>query len=130
MEQDQNAGICFDSSIAFKLLNGAVRSPDAAWIKNERWANLTEKEKEQFPPLCPDFVVEIKSSSDVLFSQENKMAEWLSNGRKLAWLINPAEKFTLVFYNDEVKCISFTETLLGETVLNGFELRPNSIFKL
>jgi Uma2 family endonuclease len=124
LEQDQNAGICFDSSIAFKLLNGAVRSPDGA--------NLTEKEKEkeQFPPLCPDFIVEIKSSSDVLFSQENKMAEWLSNGRKLAWLINPAEKFTLVFYNDEVKCISFTETLLRETALNGFELRLNSIFKL
>jgi Uma2 family endonuclease len=76
-------GNCFDSSTAFKLPNGSVRSPDTAWIKMERWNSLSTKEKEQFPPLCPDFLIEIKSPSDTLKAQKAKMnglptaADWL-----------------------------------------------------
>ncbi len=123
-------GICFDSSTAFKLPNNAVRSPDAAWIRNERWTNLTDKEKEQFPPLCPDFVIEIKSASDVLTSLINKMNEWIGNGTRLAWLVNPEEKLTYVFTLDgRMRTVSFEEIATGESVLEGFEIRLSSVFK-
>ena len=123
-------GICFDSSTAFKLPNNAVRSPDAAWVKNERWMSLTDKEKEQFPPLCPDFIVEIKSASDVLTSLKNKMNEWIANGTRLAWLVNPEEKLTYVFTADGgVSTVSFEEIVTGESVLEDFKIILSSIFK-
>jgi Uma2 family endonuclease len=121
-------GICFDSSTAFKLQNGAVRSPDAAWIKVDRWNSLSDKEREQFPPLCPDFIIEIKSLSDVLITQKNKMAEWVANGSRLAWLIDPKEKITYVFYAGQVKIIPFGDVLIGESVLEGFEITLGSVF--
>ena len=122
-------GICFDSSTAFKLPNGAVRSPDAAWIKVDRWNSLTDKEREQFPPLCPDFVIEIRSLSDVLITQKNKMAEWVANGSRLAWLINPEEKLTYVFHEAAVKTVPFGEKLTGEAVLESFEITLSTFFK-
>jgi Uma2 family endonuclease len=122
-------GFCFDSSTAFRLPTSAVRSPDSAWVKSERWNALTEKEKEQFPPLCPDFILEIKSSSDTLAASKNKMDEWVRNGATLAWLINPEEKLTYVYFANQIMTIPFTETLSGEPVLKGFEIRLSSIFK-
>ena len=123
-------GICFDSSTAFKLPNNAVRSPDAAWVKNERWMSLTDKEKEQFPPLCPDFIVEIKSASDVLTSLKNKMNEWIANGTRLAWLVNPEEKLTYIFTKDgSARTVSFEQRLTGEYVLEGLEITLSSVFK-
>lgn len=125
----KNEGICFDSSTAFKLPNGAVRSPDVAWIKSGRWKALSEKEKEQFPPLCPDFVIEIKSPSDNLSPQKNKMEEWVASGCKLAWLINPEESLTYVYFNGKIHSAGFDEKLSGQEVINGFEIQLNGIFK-
>jgi Uma2 family endonuclease len=125
----QKMGFCFDSSTAFRLLTSAVRSPDAAWVKKERWNALTEKEREQFPPLCPDFVLEIKSPSDTLVASKNKMDEWVRNGATLAWLINPEEKLTYVYFANQVKTIPFSENLSGESVLKGFEIKLSSIFR-
>jgi Uma2 family endonuclease len=123
------SGICFDSSTAFRLPNSAVRSPDVAWVKNESWNALTEKEREQFPPLCPDFILEIKSPSDLLSASRNKMDEWVRNGATLAWFINPEEKLTYVYFANQIKTIPFSETLSGEPVLKGFEIKLSSIFK-
>ena len=125
----RRGGICFDSSTAFKLPNGAVRSPHAAWIKVDRWNSLTDKEREQFPPLCPDFVIEIRSLSDVLITQKNKMAEWVANGSRLAWLINTEEKLTYVFHEAAVKTVPFGEKLTGEAVLESFEITLSTFFK-
>ena len=127
--RQHKSGICFDSSTAFRLPNSAVRSPDAAWVTVERWNQLSEKEKEQFPPLCPDFVLEIKSASDQLSSLKSKMDEWVANGCRLAWLINPEDKTTLVYSSSQIKIISFQEVLSGESVMQGLELVLRSIFK-
>lgn len=124
----RQGGICFDSSTGFKLPNGAVRSPDAAWIKIERWNALSEKEKDQFPPLCPDFVIEIKSSSDNLQFQKNKMEEWVANGCRLAWLISPEERITYIYSKGMIKSISFDDKLLGEEIVQGFEITMKNFF--
>lgn len=121
-------GICFDSSTAFKLPNSAVRSPDAAWIQSERWNALSDKEKEQFPPLCPDFVIEIKSSSDNLPNLKDKMKEWMANGCKLAWLINPEEQITYCYFDNQEYTASFEELLSGQLILKGFEIQLKDIF--
>jgi Uma2 family endonuclease len=115
-------GETFDSSTAFRLENTAVRSPDAAWVSKERWARLTETEKEQFPPICPDFVIELLSVSDEITNVQNKMREWIANGCRLAWLINPYENKTYIYKHGEKTEIveSFEGTISGGDVLKGF----------
>ncbi len=82
-------GAVFDSSTGFKLPNGADRSPDAAWIPRSRLANLTARQKEKFLPLCPDFVIELLSPTDALSTTQAKITEYIENGSKLGWLIDP-----------------------------------------
>lgn len=82
-------GVCFDSSTCFKLPNGADRSPDVSWIKQERWETLTPEQKEKFPSIAPDFVLEIMSPTDSLKKTQEKMQEYMDNGIKLGWLIDP-----------------------------------------
>ena len=82
-------GAVFDSSTGFKLPNGADRSPDAAWIPLSRLATLTAGEKEKFPPLCPDFVIELLSPSDKLADVQAKLTEYIENGTRLGWLLDP-----------------------------------------
>lgn len=117
-----NLGEAFDSSTAFRLENTAVRSPDAAWVSKERWGNLTEKEKEQFPPICPDFVVELLSISDDLANTQAKVREWIANGCRMAWLINPYEQKIYIYrHGGKTEIIaSFEGKLSGEEVLKGF----------
>ena len=79
-------GIAFDSSTCFKLPNGADRSPDASWIKLERWDALSDEEKQKFPPICPDFVIELLSPSDSLKTTQEKMQEYIDNGVRLGIL--------------------------------------------
>ncbi|MES2731154.1 MAG: Uma2 family endonuclease [Bacteroidota bacterium] len=115
-------GIAFDSSTGFVLPNGAMRSPDACWISQERWQALTWEEKKHFPPLCPDFVVELRSSSDNLKILQKKMQEWQENGCQLAWLID-AEEEKVYLYRPQCEVevvIGFDAVLLGERVLPGF----------
>ena len=87
-EQD-GTGLAFDSSTMFQLPNSAYRSPDAAWILLKRWEVLASEERQAFPPICPDFVVELRSPSDTLKAAQNKMQEYMDNGARLGWLINP-----------------------------------------
>ena len=90
--QQTKLGEVFDSSTGFKLPNGATRSPDTAWIKKDRWNSLTPQQKKQLIPLCPDFLIELRSDSDSLSELQKKMQEYLSNGLALGWLIDLQNK--------------------------------------
>ena len=115
-------GLTFDSSTAFKLPNGATRSPDACWISDSRWAQLTDEQQEKFPPIAPDFVVELMSKSDSLNDAKAKMQEYITNGVLLGWLINMKEKEVLIYRADGTisKHTNFDQPILGEDVLPGF----------
>lgn len=116
-------GIGFDSSSGFTLPNGATRSPDATWIKLERWNALTEKQKASFAPICPDFVIELRSASDSLSSLQQKMAEYIANGTLLGWLIDRQNQTVHIYRPDQEPVIlDAPETVSGEPELLGFEL--------
>lgn len=120
-------GVCFDSNALFILGNKARRSPDLSWIRLERWNKLTSEEKKSFPPICPDFVIELRSPSDTLKVLKAKMQEYIENGAQLGWLIDPQKKKVYV-YRPGVAVEEFNnpETLSGEPVLKGFvlDLKP------
>ena len=121
-------GIAFDSSTCFKLPNRAERSPDASWVKKERWNALTPAQKEKFPPLCPDFVVELRSPSDSLEKVRSKMQEYMENGASLGWLINPKNKQVEIYrLNQNVEILENPATVSGENVLPGFVLSLEQI---
>jgi Uma2 family endonuclease len=116
-------GVGFDSSTGFTLPNGAERSPDAAWVKRSRWEALTQEEREEFPPLCPDFVVELRSRTDSLRTLQAKMQEYVANGALLGWLIDPLQKKVYVYRPaSEVVCLDDPKTISGDPVLPGFVL--------
>lgn len=116
-------GVVFDSSSGFKLPNGADRSPDASWVKLERWHTLTPKEQEGFAPLCPDFVVELRSKSDNMEPLREKMREYIANGSRLGWLIDRKnQKVEIYRQNGDVEILDNSTTLSGEEVLPGFIL--------
>lgn len=116
-------GEVFSSSTIFKLPNGGDRSPDAAWVKSERWDALTPEQKIKFPPLCPDFVIELRSESDRLKPLQEKMQEYLDSGLRLGWLINPQDRQVEIYRsNQEVERVKWPVTLSGENVLPGFLL--------
>ena len=116
-------GKSFDSSTGFKFPNGAERSPDASWVKMERWNALTPVEKERFAPLCPDFVVELMSLSDSTEKTRAKMREYIDNGARLGWLINRQQQQVEIYHpNGEVEILQCPQTLSGEDVLLGFVL--------
>lgn len=116
-------GLTFDSSTEFNLPGGGKRSPDVSWIKLERWNNLTEQQQETFPPICPDFVVELRSKSDNLKSLQDKMQEYLDSGLRLGWLINPHNKQVEIYRQGQQKeTLENPTTLSGEDVLPGFVL--------
>lgn len=119
-----NLGFVYDSSTGFRLLNGAVRSPDAAWVAAERYNDLTPDERRKFPPLCPDFLVELVSESDTQKDIEDKMAEYIAAGCRLGWLINPKTQTAKVYRaNGSIDVIpNFEGSLSGEDVLPGFTL--------
>ncbi len=116
-------GVVFSSSTVFKLPRGGDRSPDAAWVSQARWDALTPEEQEKFPPLCPDFVIELRSKSDRLRPLQAKMQEYLASGLKLGWLINPQDQWVEIYRRGKnVEVIETPTILLGEDVLLGFEL--------
>jgi Uma2 family endonuclease len=122
-------GVVFDSSTGFKLSNGSDRSPDAAWIPIEKWNNLTSEQQEKFLPLCPDFVVELSSPTDNLKVLQDKMQEYLDNGTRLGWLINPQDKQVEIYRpGREKEILDHPITLSGEEVLPGFVLNLQSIW--
>lgn len=116
-------GKVFSSSTIFKLPSGGDRSPDAAWIRLDRWENLTQEEQEGFLPLCPDFVIELRSRTDSLKPLQEKMQEYLNSGLRLGWLINPQDEQVEIYrLNQAVEVVKFPATLSGEDVLPGFTL--------
>ena len=116
-------GKVFSSSTIFTLPNGAKRSPDVAWVKSDRWESLTLEEQEKFPPLCPDFVIELRSCTDSLSQLQEKMQEYLNSGLQLGWLINPQEQQVEIYRpNQAIEIVQLPAILSGEKVLPGFIL--------
>ncbi|MGB3651304.1 MAG: Uma2 family endonuclease [Rivularia sp. (in: cyanobacteria)] len=116
-------GVVFDSSTGFHLPNGANRSPDASWVKLERWEALTAEEKQGFAPICPDFVVELRSPSDNMKPLREKMQEYIQNGAKLGWLIDRKNRKVEVYRQGfDVEILDNPASLSGENILPGFIL--------
>lgn len=116
-------GFTFSSSTIFKLPNGADRSPDVAWIRRERWEALTPEQRRKFPPIAPDFVIELRSATDNLEMLREKMREYLDAGVRLGWLINPQQQQVEIYrVGQEVEVRNLPAELSGEDVLPGFSL--------
>lgn len=116
-------GVAYDSSAGFVLPNGATRSPDAAWIRRDRFEQLNERQKSRFVPLCPDFVVEVRSPSDSMPTLRRKMEEYRANGAALGWLIDPDDRRVEVYRQaTNVQTLEAPATVMGDPVLPGFTL--------
>ena len=121
-------GIGFDSSTGFRLPNGAIRSPDVAWLRRDRLEAIDPSPSE-FLPLCPDFVIELRSASDALAPLQTKMQEYLENGVQLGWLINPSEQQVEIYVpHRPVEVLQSPSWVSGEPVLPGFVLNLEQIF--
>jgi Uma2 family endonuclease len=126
-------GVAFDSSTIFALPNGGRRSPDVSWVKLERWKSLTLIEQQGFPPIAPDFVIELVSPSDLKSQRykdlQLKMQEYLDNGVKLGWLIEPSAKTVAIYRSGkQVEILNNPQSLSGEDILPGFTLDLTEIF--
>ncbi len=129
LEAHESLGIAFDSSGGFQLPNGAIRSPDAAWIQRDRWERLTPQERAGFAPLCPDFVVELRSKSDNLQDLQDKLQEYMDNGCQLGWLIDPQRRRVEIYRAEQpVEVLEQPNTLSGESILPGFTLSLTRIW--
>ena len=117
------SGLVFDSSGAFKLPNGATRAPDVAWVRRSRWDALTAKERRGFAPLCPDFVLELRSPSDDVSTLQAKMEEFVANGARLGWLIDPTSRRVHIYRGDgSVEILEDPASVSGEATLPDFVL--------
>jgi Uma2 family endonuclease len=122
-------GVVFDSSTGFVLANGARRSPDLAWVRRERWEALSEEEQEGFAPLCPDFVIELRSRSDNLPPLQEKMEEWIANGASMAWMLDQLRKRVYIYRpNQPLETVGDPETVAGDPLLPGFILNLRDIW--
>ncbi|MEG4324581.1 Uma2 family endonuclease [Microcoleus sp. herbarium5] len=127
--RQNRTGIGFDSSAGFTLPNGAIKSSDAAWVKLEKWNALTPEQQQKFAPICPDFVVELRSPSDQLQSLKDKLQEYIDNGVSLGWLIDRKNRRVYIYRpNREVEYLDNPATLSGESILPGFVLDLASIW--
>lgn len=116
-------GKVFSSSTIFKLPNGGDRSPDAAWVALSRWNKLTPEQQKKFPPLCPDFVIELRSETDRLKPLQDKMQEYLDSGLKLGWLINPQDQQIEIYRaGKQAEILEFPAKVTGDDLLPGFIL--------
>jgi Uma2 family endonuclease len=125
----EGTGVVFDSSTGFLLPNGAERSPDAAWVRRARWEALTPAQRGKFPPLCPDFVIELRSPSDDLAEQQAKMEEYRACGAALGWLIDPTTRRAFVYRPDaQVEALDDPTELAADPILPGFVLPLASVW--
>ena len=127
--EEEGSGFVFDSSTVFILPNGAKRSPDVCWIRRERWETLSPDEQNGFPPLGPDFVLELRSPPDRFLTLQDKMQEYLDNGARLGWLIDPFERVVYIYRPGEaVERLDDPREVSGEPVLAGFVLQLGNIW--
>ncbi|HEY9825032.1 MAG TPA: Uma2 family endonuclease [Stenomitos sp.] len=128
--EQSNLGEVFDSSTCFRLPSGGDRSPDVAWVEKSRWEALTPEQQRKFPPLCPDFVLELLSPSDNLHITQLKMQEYLGSGARLGWLINPQDQQVEIYRPGQpVEILNAPATLSGESVLVGLTLTLDWLWK-
>jgi Uma2 family endonuclease len=122
-------GEAFSSSTVFKLPKGSQRSPDLAWIENSRWNALTPEQRQKFPPIAPDFVIELRSETDSLSDLQAKMREYQDNGVRLGWLINPKGQTVEIYrLGQDIEILQSPCSLSGEDVLPGFTLNLSKIW--
>ena len=123
-------GFVFPSSTGFVLPNTAIKSPDVAWISRERWAQVPPELRKKFAPICPDFVIEVKSESDTWAEHEEKMCEYINNGCRLGWLLDPAERVYSIFepHNLQPEKQPFG-IISGGNVLEGLEIDLRTVFE-
>lgn len=127
--KQDGTGLSFDSSTGFTLPNGAVRSPDASWMSRDRWEAIPEAERNRFSHIAPDFVVELRSPSDSLYMLQTKMEEYIENGVRLGWLIDPFQRRVHVYRPGQTaEILEDPETVSGESVLPGFTFDPQEIW--
>ena len=128
--QNEELGEYFDSSTGYELPNGANRSPDASWVKRERWESLTLAQKESFIPLSPDFVIELQSNSDRSSDLQAKMQEYIANGTQLGWLISPKQQQVEIYRADRsIEVLQKPTIVSGENLLPGFQLNLDWMWK-
>jgi Uma2 family endonuclease len=127
--QQDGTGVVYESSAGFRLPNGAVRSPDASWIRKDRLAALTPEQRTGFWAICPDSVAELRSAADSLSTLQTKMEEYRDNGAQLGWLIDPeARKIYVYRPGQPVETLDDPATVSGDPVLPGFVLDAAPVF--
>ncbi len=124
-----NHGKAFSSSVLFTLPDGSKCGPDASWIATERWEALSKEDRETFAPICPDFVIEMRSRSDRLMDLQKKMGDYIVNGVRLGWLIDPYNRQVYIYRQSrELESLTEPSSLSGEDVLPGFDLDMSLIW--
>lgn len=126
--QQDGTGVGFGSSGGFTLPNGAVKSPDAAWISRSRWEAIAPEQRKKFAPICPDFVIELRSETDGLQVLQNKMQEYIDNGAILCWLIDRLQQKVYIYRPNQVEELDHPTTLSGDPVLPGFVLDLSQVW--
>jgi Uma2 family endonuclease len=123
-EKNADLGYGFDSATGFRLADKSMRSPDVSWVKKRKWDALEIEDQEKFAPICPDFVIEIRSKSDSISQLKSKMEKWIENGCELAWLIDPIQQKSYIYKSDgtTIELVGFNKKLNGDTLLPNFEL--------
>jgi Uma2 family endonuclease len=123
-EMNGQLGYGFDSATGFRLADRSMRSPDVSWVRKTKWDELRLEDQEKFAPICPDFVIELRSKSDSLSQLKSKMEKWMENGCELAWLIDPIQQKTYIYQPNVAvyEVTDFDQKLSGGTLLPGFEL--------
>lgn len=125
----ENGGISFSASVLFTFPDGSKRGPDASWITKEQWEALSKEDRETFAPICPDFVIELRSRSDRISNLNKKMLDYIANGVRLGWLIDPFERRAYVYRpSQQVETLLDPVSLSGESVLPGFVLNLQPIW--
>jgi Uma2 family endonuclease len=123
-------GIATDSNGGYTLPDGSMRAPDAAWVSNERWEALSDEDQARFAPICPDFVIELRSPSDNLSDLYKKMEQWIVNGAEVAWLIDPIEKSITIYRpGDEPEHLALPTSVQGTGPIAGFELVMSRVWE-
>ncbi|MGI9167046.1 MAG: Uma2 family endonuclease [Pyrinomonadaceae bacterium] len=122
-------GLAFDSSTGFTLPDGSKRSPDASWVRRERWDALSKEQQDGFAPIAPDFLIELLSPSDSWNLLQQKMLDYLDNGVRLAWLIDPEQRRVYIYRPDQpVEILENPATVSADSLLPGFDLDLQEIY--